>query len=145
MQLIETGAVEVLAPEEQTAVQQVMERSAAMAGLSPWERHKIEWQVRRQRGELIVRLAELGARTVLAEATVTAEGRVNEARERAALAVFAERLRCLNEAGRLLDGALLEAQDCSEMSREWVQGAMVRAAMSFGSRMERGPRAGCRR
>jgi hypothetical protein len=141
MELVKGQPLEVLAPAERAEIRQVIERAELTAGLSPWERRRIQWLVSRQRGELIVQMARVGAEAVLAEATVTANGRVNAARERAVVQVFAERIACIAEAGELLDAGLDATAGMSEDTGAWARQSMYRAAMSFSARMERGPRA----
>lgn len=129
--------VEVLEPIEQTAVTSIIRRAEALAGLSPWERQKLEWRVRRQRGELILQLAEIEAQTVVAESVVMAQGRVEQAKERAAVETFRERLRCLNESGHLRDDALAATSQLSEESREVVAGAIQRVTGAYMTGVER--------
>lgn len=124
-------AVEVLGPPEQAQVANLIRRATLAAGLSPWEQHKIEWQLRRQRGALILQLAEVEAQTVVAEAIVMAEGRVEAAREAAAVATFTERLRCLLAAGEVRDDALSSAMQLSEGSREVIAGAIDRVTARY--------------
>jgi hypothetical protein len=129
--------VEVLDPAEQLAVSSVIQQATNLTGLSSWERHKIEWRVRRQRGELIVQLAEVETQTVFAEAVVTAQGRIEQAKERAAVATFKERLRCLVESGHIRDDALAATSQLAEDSREIVAGAVERVASSYMTGVER--------
>ena len=44
------NAMEVVGPAEQVRAMNALSRSTVLAGLTPWEQHKLEWQVRKQRG-----------------------------------------------------------------------------------------------
>jgi len=132
-----TTAVEVLTPAEQLTIASVVRQASNLAGLSPWQRAQIEWRVKRQRGELIVQLAQLEADTVLAEAVMTSQGRIEEARERAALGIFETQLRCLLRAGALRDDAIVETMRLAEGSREVIAGAIDRVTTSFLLSVER--------
>ncbi len=129
--------VEVLQPAEQVAVTNVIRQAEVVVGITGWERHKLEWRLRRQRGELILQLAELEAQAVYAEAVVMVQGRAGQARERAAAEVFKERLRCLNESGHLRDDALGATAQLTEESREIVAGAIERVAAAYMTGVER--------
>lgn len=130
-------AIEVLDPAEQAAVRSLIQQASLLAGLSPWERHKIEWRVRRQRGELILQLAGLEAQTVFAEAVITTQGRVEQAKERAALEVVKEQLRCLVRAGHFRDATLSATTQLTEDSREIIAGAVERVTGSYVTGLER--------
>jgi hypothetical protein len=131
------SAVEVLDPAEQAMVQSVIQQASVMAGLTAWERHKIEWRVRRQRGELILQLAGLEAQTVFAEAVVATQGRIGRAKERAAFQVFKKRLECLVEAGHFRDATLSATTQLTEDSRDIIGGAVDRVTASYITGLER--------
>ncbi len=130
-------AIEVLNPAEQAVVSSVVQQVGIVAGLSPWEQHKIEWRVRRQRGELILQLAGLEAQTVYAEAVVATEGRIERSKQRAALAVFKEQLTCLVKAGHFRDATLGATTQLTEDSREIIAGAVDRVTGSYVTSLER--------
>lgn len=130
-------AIEVLAPAEQMAVTNTIQQATALAGLSPWQKAQIEWKVKRQRGELILQLAELESQTIYAEAVMTAQGRIDEAAERAALGTYRTQIECMIRAGLLRDDAHEQTRGLSEDSREIVAGAIDRLTGSYLFAMER--------
>lgn len=137
MKKSKTTAIEVLDPAEQLAVRNTIQQASVLAGLSPWQRAQIEWRVKRQRGELILELAELEKQTVYAEAVMTAQGRISEACEQAALEVLRKQLECMVHAGALRDDAHERTRGLTEDSREIVGGAIDRLTGSYLFAMER--------
>lgn len=129
-------AMEVITPVESLAVERAVSQATRMAGLSPWQRAQIEWKVKKQRGELIVELAELETQTVLAEAMITAQGRISAAGERAAAEEMKSALLCLLDGGHALDEALSESDRLSEDTRPIVAGAMLRVYGSYARKVE---------
>jgi hypothetical protein len=129
--------LEVLNPAEQVAVQSLIQQAGVMAGLTPWERAKIEWRVKRQRGELILQLASLEAQTVFAEAVVMTQGRIETAREKAVLALFKKQMQCLVDAGHFRDATLSATTQLTEDSREIIAGAVDRVTGSYVTALER--------
>jgi hypothetical protein len=127
----------VLDPAEKAMVQRTIQQADALAGLTPWERHRIEWRVRRHRGELVLQIAQQELQTIFAEAVITLEGKVDRARERRALEHFKEQLRILIQAGHYRDEKMNETTRLSEDSREIIQGAIDRVTGSLIFGMER--------
>lgn len=130
-------AVELAGPREQAKAANAISLSTMLTGLSPWERHKIEWQARRQRGELVAKLAEVEVQTVVTEAVQLGEQRTDIAQEQALIAVYEKQVECLLTAGRLRDEAIVEAMKLTAGSGELVAGAIDRVTGSYVSRMER--------
>lgn len=130
-------AVEVLPPAEQFAITQTIRQASTLAGLSPWQRAQIEWKVKRQRGELILELAQVQCDLVLAEAVLTAQGRMNDAAERAALETFQVQLECMVQAGSIRDEAMSETTALTEDSGEICRGAIDRVFGRYLTGVER--------
>jgi hypothetical protein len=131
------NAIEILDPVEQMTITNVVRSASMAAGLTPWQQHQIEWHVRKERGKLIVELAKIESQTVLTEAVVMSRGRVEAARERAAVETLAEQLRSLQVAGELLDDALNAASRLSEDSRALIQSGTFSVAQRFVKKVER--------
>jgi hypothetical protein len=134
---IPVSGTEVLSPGEAALVGNLMSRVSGAAAMTPWERHKLEWQLRKQRGQLIIQLADVEREAVLAEAVVAGQGRIAAATERAAVAHVIEQLRCLQAAGEALDDGMHSASTLSEDSRSLVQGAMLGVVGNYARSVRR--------
>jgi hypothetical protein len=136
------GTMELVAPAGKPQAIEALGRTASLAALSPWEQHKMQWQMRRQRGQLVQRLAQMEMQTVLAEAVQLGEQRMDVAQEQALLAVYEEQVACLLQAGRLRDEAVVEAMKLTVGSSELVADAIDQVTGGYVSRMEKRARGG---
>lgn len=129
--------VEVLSPAEHRTIREVMQSADALAGLSPWERRRLELQVRRERKAVVLQLVRIESQALVAEAIALAVGRRHQAEERAATETLAEQLRCLKRAGQLREEAMHEVAQLSEDSREWARAAISSVTHSYAVGMSR--------
>lgn len=136
------NAMEIVGPAEQARAMSALSRSTVLAGLTPWEQHKLAWQVKKQRTQLIRKLGEVEMQTVITEAVQLAEQRVDIAQEQALLAVHEEQNACLVAAGRMRDDAIVEAMELTAGSRELVADAIDQLSAAYISRMTRRARGG---
>ena len=136
------NAMEVVGPAEQVRAMNALSRSTVLAGLTPWEQHKLEWQARKQRGQMIRKLAEVEMQTVITEAVQLGEQRVDVAQEQAMLAVYEEQMNSLVAAGRMRDDAIVEAMELTAGSRELIADAIDQVTGGYVSRMTRRARGG---
>lgn len=134
---IPVTGTEVLSPGEAELVTSLMNRVSGAGSMTPWERHKLEWRLRRTRDELFISLAHVEKETVLAETVMAAQGRIAAATERAAAAHLREQLRCLQTAGEALDDSMNAAGTLSEDSRELIQGAMLGVVGNYARAVRR--------
>jgi len=128
---------EVVGPLREEAARQEVSFAATAAGLSKWERHKLEWQARRQRLDAMNRALDIEAATAVNEAIVHAGGRVRAAEERAELSVHAERTDCILEAGHIHEEAQAATRQLSEDSRELIQLGIDRVTVNYLRGVER--------
>lgn len=102
--------LEKLNPLERGTIADVIRTSEdRLAGLSTWQRRNIEWQIARDRGVLYVRLAHLENQTVLAQAVIASEGKLEVTRERAHAAIFEATSKLLVRSGEVRDVRQMEA------------------------------------
>lgn len=136
-QQIPVTGTEVLSPQEAAFVSDLMARVSSAATMTPWERHQLEWRLRKKRTELVIQLADVEKEAVLAEAVVAGQGRIAAATERAAVAHLAEQLRGLQSAGEALDDGMNAAMTLSEDSRALIQGAMLGVVGNYSKAVRR--------
>lgn len=92
--------------------------------MTPWERHQLEWRVRRERAKAIVELAEVERSAVLAARTIEAKGELAATVERAELRHLKAAEECLRESGHVLADALHDAGELSDDVRDAVKRTM---------------------
>ncbi len=120
--------LEKLKPLERGTVADVIRSSEGpLAGLSPWQRRTMQWQISRDRAHLHVKLANLEHNTILAEASVACEARLAVSRERAYAAIFEATSALLIVAGKVRarrqsQAARLPLEGSREMVADAVDG-----------------------
>jgi len=134
---IPANQVEVLSPAEEKLVSSMMRRITTAVELSPWEKYRLDWRMRRERDSVLIQLARMETETVVAETLIAAKGRISASLERAAVLHLKEQLRCMQAAGEALDDSINASTTLTENSRELIQGAMYRVVQNYARGVEK--------